>query len=76
MVEAGLERPAPVLLLTPAGCSDEENAPTPRRCPDPRSQLVSIEIWKADIQQNRKRTKRLCELECVSAGICSLDVVT
>src|ERR1700730_18728568 len=59
MVEAGFERAAPVLLLTPTGYRNEDDAATPRRRPDLRGQLVSIEIRKSDVQQQRMRTKGL-----------------
>jgi hypothetical protein len=49
---------------------------TPRRRPDLRGQLVSIEIRESDIQQKRMRAKALGEFERTSAGICCLDVVT
>jgi hypothetical protein len=75
MVASRVKRAAPVILLTPAGCGNEGDAATPRRRPDLRGQLVSIEIRESDIQQKRMRTKGLGEFECAPAGVCCLDGV-
>jgi hypothetical protein len=52
MVEAGVASAAPILLLTPAGDSDEDDAATPGRRPELPGQLVSIEIRETDIESS------------------------
>jgi hypothetical protein len=76
MVAAGFECAASVLLLTPTGYSNEDDAAAPWERPNGVRQLVSVEIWETDIQKKRVRTEGLGELQRTSASVGCLGVVT
>ena len=75
VIEAGFECAMPVFLLTPAGDSNEEDAAAPRRSPNFRRQLVAVHIWKADVEENCMRVKRLGAIKRTSAVISRPDIV-
>ena len=76
VVETRVERAAPVLFLAPAGHRNENDAPSPRRCPNVPSQLIAVDIRQTDIQQKRVRMERFGELKRPTSTICRLHMVT
>jgi len=51
MIEAGIERAAPVVLLTPTGHGDEKDVTTPGRGADRARQLLTVDVGQADVHQ-------------------------